>query len=40
MIRIALVIDTLQGVHGEGFAIDFGNVGPEARRFDESWEPN
>jgi uncharacterized protein YxjI len=25
--------------HNQGLTIDFGNLGPEDRRFDETWEP-
>jgi hypothetical protein len=40
VICIALVADALDGVHGEGLTVDVGNLGPEARPFDEQWEPN
>jgi hypothetical protein len=40
MICIVLVVDVLDGADHETVTIDLGNVGPEARRFDESWEPD
>ena len=40
VICVGLVADALDGVSGEGVTIDAGNVGPEARPFDENWEPN
>ena len=41
VICMALTVDTSENEDDhDTVSIDFGNVGPEARRFDESWEPS
>jgi hypothetical protein len=40
VICIAIIIDALEGAHSETVTIDLGNVGPEAKAFDEAWEPS
>ena len=40
VICMALVLDALDGSYDSTVTVDLGNIGPEARRFDESWEPD
>ena len=40
VICVTLVLDALDGSHGSTVTVDLGNIGPEARRFDESWQPD
>jgi hypothetical protein len=41
LMAFCLVLDNRQstGSDGAGVAIDFGNIGKEARKFDENWQP-
>ena len=40
LISFCLIIDDRKhGPHTDGATFDFGNIGPETKKFDESWQP-